>query len=154
MAEAGVAAPVFNNKTKISIHDSCPTRRMELGKYVRQLLSNYEIIEMAHHGTETICCGSGGVVSMVDPELCTRRAEARLNEFVNTGADICVAYCTACVKCLARTTEPSKIHHLLELVFNQSVDHAQNIERARAMWQGDWGEYNAYRLQKSHIQEP
>ncbi len=149
LADAGVRAP-NTGAGKITIHDSCPDRQTgELGRWVREILSNYEIVEMAHHGPQSICCGSGGIVSMIDPEICSYRATRRLKEFNEAGADICVTYCATCASRLSRVFGPGKVRHVLELVFNQSVDYAQNAEREKALWEGKRGEHNINRLENS-----
>ena len=148
MADAGVR--VAGPGSKMTVHDSCPDREQQrIGQSVREILSNCEVVELAHHGKEAICCGSGGIVSLVDPELSTRRAERRMEEFHEAGADICVTYCMSCAGRLSRAAEPGRVRYILELVFNQSLDHAQNAARAEAAWQGEWGEYNVGRLQNS-----
>jgi fumarate reductase (CoM/CoB) subunit B len=149
MADSGVRA-ANTGIGKITVHDSCPDREGEIGGRVRELLGNYEIVEMAHHSRESICCGSGGIVSMVDPELCSNRATRRLMEFNEVGADICITYCMACASRLSRVFGPGKVRHILELIFNQSVDYKRNADRAKAMWEGEWGEHNRYRLENSH----
>jgi fumarate reductase (CoM/CoB) subunit B len=154
MSDAGVRVKNLGSG-KITIHDSCPDREQQrIGPCVREILSDYEIAEMAHHGKQSICCGSGGIVSAVDPELCTQRASRRLMEFNDVGADICITYCMACANRLSRVFGPGRVRHLLELVFNQSVDHTQNADRAKAMWEAEWGKYNIYRLENSHLLEP
>jgi len=152
MADAGVSAPALGS-SKLTIHDSCPDREGKEGKYVHQILSKHEMVEMAHSGAVTICCGSGGIVSMIDPGLCTQRAEARLAEFHDVGADMCATYCMACAHRLSRVAGPGKVRHLLELVFNQPLDYAQIQYRTEAMWQDQWGEYNIHRLENSRLQE-
>ena len=72
-------------------------RKRKIGNYVRALLRNYDIKEMKQFGREALCCGSGGVVSMVDPEICKARSRRRLKEMEETEADVCVTYCMACV---------------------------------------------------------
>ena len=152
MADAGVYTSALGS-SKLTVHDSCPDREGKMGKHVRQILSKHEMVEMAHHGAATICCGSGGIVSMIDPELCTQRAEARLAEFHDVDADMCVTYCMSCAHRLSRAAEPGKVRHLLELAFNRSLDYTQIQHRSEAMWQDQWGEYNIHRLENSRLQE-
>jgi len=150
MADAGVRTPDIGIG-RITVHDSCLDREGEMGGWARQILSNYEIVEMAHHGARTLCCGSGGVVSMVDRELHHSRTQKRVGEFQDTGADVCVTYCMACCYTLLQAAEPGRVRHVLELFFNQLIDHAQFAAQLEAMWQGEWGEYNIYRLENSRL---
>ncbi|MBI9046857.1 MAG: (Fe-S)-binding protein [Anaerolineaceae bacterium] len=143
---------VLKGNELLTFHDSCMDRfLLNAGKDVRKLLSGYSQVEMKHHGADTICCGSGGIVSMIDPGLCASRAEDRINEFVKSGADQCVTACMACAHRLVKNSEQGKIVHCLELVFGIPVDFNQIAERTRYMWEGEWGEYNRYRLSQAQI---
>ncbi|WP_054689769.1 heterodisulfide reductase-related iron-sulfur binding cluster [Desulfosarcina cetonica] len=111
------------------------------------LLKDYELKEMAHHGANTICCGSGGLVSAVDHMVCAFRAQTRLDEVAATGADTCVTYCMACAHRLASQTDTNNVAHILELVMDDRVDYEKFDEMAGAMWDGPVGERNIERMQ-------
>jgi fumarate reductase (CoM/CoB) subunit B len=152
MVEAGVHAPV-SRRRKITIHDSCPERRVKLGGYMREILGNYDAVEMVHSGTETICCGSGGLVGVIDPAACSRQAEVRMAEFRQVAVVLCVTYCVICALTLSAVA-PGKVRHILELVFNLPVDYAEIQRRSEAMWQGEPGKVNFKRLAKSTPSRP
>jgi Fe-S oxidoreductase len=145
MARAGVRAPVTGDAT-LTIHDSCPARGTRMGAWVRELLADWRIVEMEHHGDCSICCGSGGAVGMFDPTLHDVRAERRVAEFEQTGAQLCATYCMSSCSTLHRGSATGKMRHVLELVFGRQVDHAAYQQRVQAMWEGEWGAYNSYRL--------
>jgi len=130
----------------LTVHDSCPDRSGQIGAALRHVLAGTHLVEMPHHGASTCCCGSGGIVSMVDPDLCTERARARLAEFEQTRADKCVTACVSCAYRLARGSTRPCVAHLLELAFAIRVDYDQVHARAEAMWEGEWGEYHRARL--------
>ena len=137
---------------RLTIHDSCPDRyELEVGKQIRVLLDGHPLVEMEHHGSNTICCGSGGIVSMIDPQLSEERARQRLDEFEATGAERVVTACMACSYRLARASSAEKIVHCLELVFDHRVDLASVTAKLQAMWEGEWGEFNQYRLSNAQI---
>ncbi|MFH0728697.1 MAG: (Fe-S)-binding protein [Pseudomonadota bacterium] len=150
LAASGLKAPVIGSG-RVTVHDSCTDRKGEIGGYVRKLLRNYEIIEMTHSGTHTICCGSGGIVSLIDPEICDDRADNRMQEVSETGADICVTYCMACAHRLAVKSDQHEVLHILEVLMGHRVDHEQFNEKANAMWQEELGEKNADRLNGSEL---
>jgi len=150
MVKSGLRVPSAKGK-KITIHDSCPSRYGEMGKWARQLLGDYEITEMEHHGKNSICCGSGGVVSMVDKELRDKRSSRRLQEFKNTGADTCATYCMASCNTLSQKAVQGDVRFILELVFDQLIDHAEYQNKLQAMWEGEWGVYNDFRLRNSQM---
>ncbi len=144
MVEAGVCVPVSRGR-KITIHDSCPERRVKLGGYMRGLLGDYDVVEMVHSGAETICCGSGGLVGITDPAACSRQAEVRMAEFRQVAVPLCVTSCVTCALTLSAVA-PGKVRHILELVFNLPVDYAEIQRRSEAMWLGEPGEVNFKRL--------
>lgn len=149
MSAAGVKAGAGR---RLTVHDSCPDRYSEsVGRDVRGLLAEHSLVEMEHHGAETICCGSGGIVSMIDPELCEGRASMRMQESDRTGAEACVTACMACAHRLAKAAQAGSVVHVLELLFAQPVDYAQLQANVRAMWEGEWGEYNQYRLSQARL---
>jgi len=143
---------------QLTVHDSCPDRfEGEIGRSMRSLLPIGEITELPHHGTKTRCCGAGGIVSMVAPQISNERAEQRLSEFHQSGMKYCVSACMGCVKRLTaaktktppdavnskqgQATSPSVVH-ILELIFNQPIDHAKLDQQLNMMWQQELGEKN------------
>ncbi len=135
----------------LTVHDSCPDRSGAIGGTLRRLLSASPLVEMAHHGANTICCGSGGIVSMVDPDICAERARTRLAELSQSGASACVTACMACAYRLARASDQAPVLHFLELALGVQVDYAEIRARGQAMWQGEWGDYNRARLAQARI---
>jgi len=152
MAEAGVRASVKKHN-KMTIHDSCPERRVKLGGYMREILGNYDLVEMAHSGAETICCGSGVLVGIADPASCSRQAEVCMAEFRQVSAAQCVTYCIICALTLSAAA-PGRVRHILELVLNLPVDYAEIQRRSEAMWQGEPGKVNLNRLAESSLFRP
>jgi fumarate reductase (CoM/CoB) subunit B len=139
---------------RLTIHDSCPDRKdLSTARDMRGLLAQYPITEMEHNQADTLCCGSGGIVSMIDPDLCSRRAQDWLKEFAETGADTCVTACMSCAHRLSRAVKPGSddpvVTHLLELVFGIRVDYSQVHANTEAMWQGRQGEINLERLSQA-----
>ena len=139
MAARHVQVPPAEVRT---VHDSCVDRSGQIGAAVRRVLDGSRLVEMAHHGATTICCGSGGIVSMADPDLCAERARTRLAEFEQTGARECVTACMACAYRLQRAGRIPGVVHLLELAFGIRVDYDQVRARGQALWEGERGESN------------
>ena len=149
MLEAGIR--VSGTET-LTIHDSCPDRaNHERAQAVRALLAGHPQVEMASHGENTICCGSGGIVSMIDPDLCSAHAQRRLEEFSASGADTCMTSCMSCSHRLARAAQPGQVRHCLEMVFDIQVDYAQIERNTRLMWEGIQGELNIQRLSDARV---
>jgi len=141
LEEAGTRIPPGMIAT---IHDSCPDRYTgAIGKSMRAMLGATRIVEMEHNRSETICCGSGGIVSMVAPEVSHQRAERRIGEICRTAADVCISTCMACVKRLhGEGGDVPEVVHLLELVFDRKIDHGELQYRLEQMWQGERGRRN------------
>ncbi|MBP1730256.1 MAG: hypothetical protein H6Q55_685 [Deltaproteobacteria bacterium] len=146
MNEAGVRVTTGE---RLTVHDSCADRRAhgpKAGQDVRHMLEGNELAEMKHHGKKSICCGSGGVVSLVDPELFLKRARRRLAEFEEAGAHRLITACMTCVYTLSQVAKPYQVAHFLELAFDITVDQGQILENLYAMWDGERGEANQARL--------
>jgi Fe-S oxidoreductase len=147
LAENGVR---LQGSQKLTFHDSCPDRCDGRNpRDVRGLLAGFPQVEMPSRGKDTICCGSGGIVSAVDPDLCAGRAARRLAEFSASGADVCVTSCMACAHRLSRASSAStagQVRHCLEYVFDVNVDYDQVERNAEQMWEGAQGEINRARL--------
>jgi uncharacterized membrane protein YdjX (TVP38/TMEM64 family) len=98
----------------VTVHDPCVVR-FEPGVQAaaRRLLerTGLRVEEMKSSGKRTLCCGEGGAVGCVAPELAEawkkRRAEQAAGRRVAT-------YCAGCAHQLARHTPTS---HVLDLVF-------------------------------------
>ncbi|MBN1538341.1 MAG: (Fe-S)-binding protein [Anaerolineales bacterium] len=139
---------------KLSVHDSCPDRYdVNIGKDVRNILSGYSLTEMEHFGQNTICCGSGGIVSIIDPDLCEERARIRMKEWEDTNTEKCVTSCMACAHRLGRASQPGNVIHVLEIIFNIKVNYAQIDRNAQAIWEGEQGEINIARLNQARIRQ-
>ena len=162
LVEAGVR---LADQAGVTVHDSCPDRVSgQIGSALRTLLQGAEIVEMTHHGSQTLCCGAGGIVSMVKPELSQTRAERRAAEIAQTGTGTCVSACMACVKRLQGTEnlcavqgqhcpEPARVVHILELIFGMKIDHDRLQQQLELMWQDELGQRNLALLSGADRQE-
>lgn len=99
----------------VTIHDPCVARfSSSPQEAVRTLLSSMgrTVEEMPHTRTTALCCGEGGAVGALAPDLATgwgalRAAEASQRPIVT--------YCAGCANHLGKRTEVS---HLLDIVFD------------------------------------
>ena len=130
----------------LTVHDSCGDRGGLFGGAVRQVLGGHPLVEMEHYGKHTICCGSGGMVSAVDPELYAARGRRRLDEFERTGADRLVTACVTCAYALSLQMPRGKAVNYLELVFDTSIDWDAVRTNQELMWHGEQGERAMERL--------
>lgn len=147
MHDAGFTAPLAEGFSTVAVHDSCPARGTETGRWVREILGAYELVEMDHCGDDSICCGSGGAVSMFDFALREIRAEKRRAEFFQTKADVCVSYCMSSCSTLQAPAARGRMLHVLELAFGRLVDHEGYQSKTASMWEGELGAVNAALLE-------
>jgi len=100
-----------------TIHDSCPTRfDKPLQDGVRWIVKElgYKVIESEESREKTRCCGSGGMVLTVNPELGKKIAKRRIDSLVS---DDVIVYCASCRGALL--TGKTRTWHLLDLIFGQ-----------------------------------
>ena len=147
LREAGVRVP---GTQSLTVHDSCADR--ENGKFaadVRALLGDHPLLEMEHSGRDTICCGAGGIVPLVDMDLCLSRTRRRVDEFERSEASCMVTSCMACSRRLSALVQNGQVRHCLELVFNQQIQYEKIARNQEAMWKGEWGALNLDRLEQA-----
>ena len=56
---------------------------------------------MPNNRQMSVCCGGGGNVEMVDPELSGKVAQMKIEEIRATGADMVVSSCQQCLRTIA-----------------------------------------------------
>ena len=106
---SSTAVAIFN------VQDPCGARQApQVHEAVRRLVRDlgHGIEEMDHNRERSICCGSGGMVPAVAPELAKRMTDFRLSE---ANRDL-VTYCASCRARLAKAGHPTL--HVLDLPFN------------------------------------
>ena len=114
---ASSAAAIFN------LQDPCGARQApQIHHAVRRLVADlgYKVEEMAHNRERSICCGSGGMVPAVAPELAKKMTDFRLSEATR---DL-VTYCASCRARLAKAGHPTL--HVLDLPFNPAWQQTKN----------------------------
>ena len=98
----------------VTVHDPCVIRNAQpVHQAVRTLLEKQGLTveEMAHSGRDTVCCGKGGAVDMLNPDLAASWGALRKKEA--DGRRI-ITYCAGCVQALDRHTPTN---HLVDLLF-------------------------------------
>ncbi len=118
-------------KAKVTYHDPC-----YLGRYNRIFDEPREIIcaipgvtlvEMAHHGPDSLCCGGGGGRMWQDLDREGKMSEVRIREAAATGAQILITACPLCrimledARKVADLTDTLQVMDLNELVLQALV---------------------------------
>ncbi|MBI4634221.1 MAG: VTT domain-containing protein [Deltaproteobacteria bacterium] len=97
----------------VTVHDPCPLRfSPAVHASVRSLVAKQglTIEEMPHHGEDTLCCGEGGFVTALSPDLAAKWKELRKDEAAGRRM---VTYCAGCTNHLNGITPTSHIVDLL-----------------------------------------
>jgi Fe-S oxidoreductase len=99
---------------EVTVHDPCPMREeTHVRASVRNLLDamGVSFVEMKHWGKKALCCGEGGSVGFVRPDLAKKWGLLRQKESENRTI---MTYCAGCAGFLGRTAPTL---HLADLLF-------------------------------------
>jgi heterodisulfide reductase subunit D len=100
-------------KTRVTYHDPCDLGRLsgiyEAPREVLQAIPGVELVEMAGNREQCRCCGGGGDLEMVRPDLSAAIAQAKIEEIKATGADTVITACQQCVRTIQATARKKKI---------------------------------------------
>jgi heterodisulfide reductase subunit D len=104
----------FNaKKVKVTYHDPCDLGRAsgvyEPPREILKAIPGLELIEMSGNREECKCCGGGGNLEMVRPELSAALAQAKIEEIKATGAEIVITSCQQCVRTIFSNARKKKI---------------------------------------------
>ena len=116
-------------KGTVTVHDSCAVRFEESVHFAaRDLISKkgLTIEEMKHFATKTLCCGEGGSVGFLAPDLAKNWRMIRKREA--DGRRI-ITYCAGCANCLSSLTPTS---HILDLLFEPEGTIAGTVKVSKA----------------------
>lgn len=109
---------------KTTYHDPCDLGRnsgvYEPPREVIKAIPGVELVEMANNRALANCCGGGGNVEMIDPDLSAAVAQMKLDEIAATGAKTVVSSCQQCLRTMAtrakRTQTDLEVMDLTQLV--------------------------------------
>lgn len=113
----------------VTVHDSCAVRFEEsVHSAARDLISKkgLTIEEMKHSATKTFCCGEGGSVGFLAPDLAKNWGINRKKE---ADGRRLITYCAGCANYLSPLTPAS---HLLDLLFEPEGTIAGTVKVAKA----------------------
>jgi heterodisulfide reductase subunit D len=100
-------------KTRVTYHDPCDLGRLsgvyEAPREVLRAMPGVELVEMAGNREQCRCCGGGGDLEMVRPDLSAAIAQAKIEEIKATGADTVITACQQCVRTIQGTARKKKI---------------------------------------------
>jgi Fe-S oxidoreductase len=113
----------------ITVHDPCALRFAEpVHSAVRDLAvkKGLSVEEMPHSGVKTVCCGEGGSVGCLSPDLAKNWGLLRKKE---TNGNRIITYCAGCANFLSSLAPTS---HILDLMFEPQATMAGNVKVSKA----------------------
>jgi len=97
----------------VTYHDPCDLGRnsgvFEAPREVLRAIPGMRLVELPNNRQLCTCCGGGGNLEMVDPELSGRVAQLKIEEILKTGADMVVSSCQQCLRTIATRARRQKI---------------------------------------------
>jgi Fe-S oxidoreductase len=100
----------------VTIHDPCVIRfDQHVRGAVRKLVKDqgFRVEEMPHSGLSTLCCGEGGGVGFLAPDLAGAWSKLRQKEARTIGRKV-VTYCAGCADVLSRLIPTT---HVFDMIF-------------------------------------
>lgn len=99
--------------TKVTYHDPCDLGRAsgvyEAPREILRAIPGVELVEMKENREQCKCCGGGGDLEMVNPDLSAALAQAKIEEIKATGADRVITACQQCIRTILGTARRKKI---------------------------------------------
>lgn len=97
----------------VTYHDPCDLGRgarvFDAPRKVIQSIPGVQFVELPNNRENCNCCGGGGNLEMIDPELSTKIAKNKIEEAEGTGAQAIVTSCQQCVRTMTTYVKRNKI---------------------------------------------
>ena len=117
-----VSAPAWLSGKKVTYHDPCHAARGQgLVQEPRKILQNLENVEYAELPEANWCCGGAGSYALSHYELSQSVLDRKMENLKETGADVLVTSCPACIIQLSYGVRKHdlkvKVCHISEIIF-------------------------------------
>ena len=97
---------------KITYHDPCDLGRnssiFEEPRKVIKSIPGIDFVELPMKELQANCCGGGGNLESLNPELAAKIAECKVDEIYSTGAEIVVSACQQCERTMNNAIRKKK----------------------------------------------
>ncbi len=112
---------------KLTYHDPCDLgRHSNVYEEPRQILRSIpeaEFVEMSRSREIALCCGGGGDLELVNPELTNKISQAVVDSGLETGAEILVTACQQCKRVIKKSASGKlEVMDIAELVMDVIQD--------------------------------
>jgi heterodisulfide reductase subunit D len=98
---------------KVTYHDPCDLGRAsgiyEAPRDILKAIPGVELVEMEGNRDQCKCCGGGGDLEMINPDLSAALAQAKIEEIKATGAEAVISACQQCIRTILTTSRKKKI---------------------------------------------
>ena len=126
--------PFEKARGRVTYHDPCDLgRQLKLFDAPREIIQKlgYEVVEMKNNREQSRCCGGGGGILVSDTDLSKDIAAKRIQEALDTGAEMVVTACPTCemvLKNAAAATEgkPIQVKELNDLLWKALKKSGKN----------------------------
>jgi heterodisulfide reductase subunit D len=116
--------PLTRRDITVTYHDPCDlgraAREFDAPRRVIQALPGVKLVELADNRENCLCCGGGGNLEMIDPDLNREIAKRKVDQVLATGAEAVVSGCQQCLRTMAtharRNKLPVKVMDVAQLV--------------------------------------
>ena len=129
LMKEGKIKPVVLKEGKLTYHDSCYLgRHNDIYEPQRQILasiSKSKPVEMHRSRNNGFCCGGGGGRFWMEERIGKRISETRIEQVIETGADIVAAACPYCVQMFEDAIKAKEVAGSLKV-----LDIAELVEAA------------------------
>ena len=130
---AGDRLPLKKLDLTVTFHDPCDlgrgSREYDAPREVIRAIPGVKLVEMSHNRENCLCCGGGGNLEMIDSKLSGEIAKAKIDEAMETGAQVVVTACQQCVRVMNTYVRRNKIEfEVMDIV--QLVQKALKYRRS------------------------
>jgi heterodisulfide reductase subunit D len=100
------------NKT-VTYHDPCDLGRnsgvYDAPRNILMQIPGLKLVELENNRQLSVCCGGGGDLEMIDPDLSAAIAQRKIEEILRTGAEEMVTSCQQCIRTISGYARKHKI---------------------------------------------
>ena len=97
----------------VTYHDPCDLGRngdvYDAPRKILESIPGLTLVELENNRAQSVCCGGGGNLEIVDPRLTETVAEKKIEEIKRTGAETVVTSCQQCVRTIKGRARRQKV---------------------------------------------
>ena len=132
LIDRGLIRPVKSLELTVTYHDPCYLGRYnhiyEEPRRIIRSIPGIKLLEMAHFGPDSLCCGGGGGRMWQELEGEKKLSEIRIREAAETGASVVVTACPFCLIMLEDALKSSDLEDKLRVMdLNELLAEASGL---------------------------